>query len=454
MRIAYFDLVGGAAGDMLVAALIDAGAPVEELRRGLAGLAVEPFELAVTRRLKSGWLDACHVDVRVEPGHDAPHRHLQDVLRLLDEARLPPRARQRARSAFEALARAEARVHGTSPDEVHFHEVGALDAIVDVAATCLALELLDVERVEASPLPLARGATRAAHGTLPLPAPAVLLLAEAAGALVEGREGGTEHVTPTGAALLCALGERFGPPPPMRLERVGHGAGTREAPADAPPNVVRVLVGRQATADAAGEVVVLEANLDDDTPERVAHLAQALLARGALDAFLVPVTMKKGRPGVLLTVLAEPSRASALETMILTESNTLGVRRRREARTVLPRRTVEVMTVYGPARVKLAERPDGRTTAKPEYDDCARLAREKDVPIADVFRAAARAAEAHAATLPPGGRHGHGHGHAHPHVDDEDERGRPHRHPHDGEHPGHPHALGVDADEVDEPEHP
>jgi hypothetical protein len=236
--------------------------------------------------------------------------------------------------------------------------------------------------------------------------------------------------------------------------------------------VVRVLLGQAVSDDAPGEVVVLEANLDDDTPERIAHLMHGLLARGALDAFLTPVTMKKGRPGVLLTVLGEPSRVGALEALILNESGTLGLRRRREARTVLPRRTVEVTTVYGPARVKLAERPDGRTTAKPEYEDCARLALDKDVPIADVFRAAARAAEAHAATLPPRAEHEHAHGHAHAHphehphldaddavdadaADDEHHHRHPHPHPHDAEHPGHPHALGIDDDEVPEaPEHP
>ncbi|MBX3471599.1 MAG: nickel pincer cofactor biosynthesis protein LarC [Planctomycetes bacterium] len=439
MRIAYFDLVGGAAGDMLTAALLDAGAPEDALRRGLAGLAVEPFELAVSRRQASGWLDACHVDVRVPPGTDAPHRHLADVLRLLEQAALPPRAHLRARRAFEALAAAEAKVHGTTPDHVHFHEVGAIDAIVDVAAACLALELLGVDRVECSPLPLARGTIAAEHGTLPLPAPAVLRLAEASGALVEGREGGREHVTPTGAALLCALAERFGPPPALRLERVGHGAGTREAPEGAAPNVVRVLLGRAAVDEAPGEVVVLEANVDDDTPERVAHLAESLLRRGALDAFLTPVVMKKGRPGLLLTVLCEPARASALEALIL-QGSSLGVRRRREARTTLPRRTVEVSTVYGLVRVKLATRPDGRVTAKPEHDDCARLAREKDVPLADVQRAATRAAEAHAADLPALPER-------HDHVHD-------HHHGHGHEHPGHPHALGIDDEDEEIHEHP
>lgn len=465
MRTAYFDLVGGAAGDMLTAALVDAGAPLDDLRKGLAGLAIEPFEWVATRRRAAGWLDALHLDVRATPGHEPPHRHLSDVLRILEGAALPPRALARSRRVFEALAVAEARVHGTTPDEVHFHEVGALDAIVDVAGACLALELLGVDRVECSPLPLARGVTRAEHGALPLPAPAVLFLAEASGALVEGREGGKEHVTPTGAAILCALADRFGPPPPMRLERVGHGAGTRDGPGL--PNVVRVILGSTPDASTPGEIVVLEVNLDDETPERVAHLAHALLERGAIDAFLTPVTMKKGRPGVLLTALADPARAGLLEELILRESGTLGVRRRREERTTLPRRTVEVQTIYGRVRVKLAQRPDGRTTAKPEHDDCARVAVEKDVPLADVVRAAARAAEEHTHSHD----HGHGHGHEHDHEHWASSPGRrpeeahehghdhghehPHEHPHVDDadaHPGHPHALGVHDEET--PEHP
>jgi pyridinium-3,5-bisthiocarboxylic acid mononucleotide nickel chelatase len=456
-RTAYFDLVGGAAGDMMMAALIDAGAPADALRAGLAGLAVEPFQLVTTRRRAAGWLDACHVDVQVTPGHAAPHRHLDDVVAILERAQIPPRAFARARRAFEALADAEGRVHGVPAAQVHFHEVGALDAIVDVAGVCLALELLGVDRVEASPLPLGRGVTRAEHGKLPLPAPAVLKLVEARGAPVEGRDTTKELVTPTGAALLCALADRFGPYPALQVERVGYGAGTRQSGPDEVPNVTRVVLGRgaarsdasiQASIQAPGEVIVLEANLDNATPEHVGFLAERLLERGALDAFVVPVQMKKGRPGVIVTVLADPSRAGPLEDLLLRDGPTLGVRRRREARTTLPREVVTVTTDLGPVRVKLATRPDGRRTAAPEHDDVARLAREHDRPVAEVWGLALRAAEAgplaelrerhHHAHLHEPHAHGHGHdhdhdhdhGHAHEHGDSHD-----HGHSHDHEHP-------------------
>lgn len=395
-RVAYFDLVGGAAGDMLTAALVDAGCPLDGLRSGLRGLAVEPFELVVSRRRQT-WLDACHVDVRVEEGHDSPHRHLDDVVALLEGAHLPPRALARARRTFELLAEAEGKVHGVPASEVHFHEVGALDAIVDVAAVCLALELLGVERVECSPLPLGRGQVKAEHGLLPLPAPAVLRLVEARGAMVEGRETTRELVTPTGAALLCALAERFGPLPALTVERVGYGSGTRVAGPTELPNVTRVVLGQVAGSSPAAptEVVVLEANLDNATPEHVAYLAERLLAAGALDVFCTGVTMKKGRPGVVVTTLAAPATAGPLEDVLFAESPTLGVRRRLEARTTLAREVVSITTEHGQVRVKLAARPDGRVTAAPEHDDVARLARERGRPLREVYQAARRGAEDH-----------------------------------------------------------
>jgi len=475
-RVAYFDLVGGAAGDMLTAALVDAGCPVDGLRRGLQGLAVEPFELVVSRKRQT-WLDACHVEVRVQPGHDAPHRHLDDVVAILERADLPPRALARAKRTFELLAEAEGKVHGVPASEVHFHEVGALDAIVDVAAVCLALELLGVERVECSPLPLGRGQVKAEHGLLPLPAPAVLRLVEARGAMVEGRETTRELVTPTGAALLCALAERFGPLPALTVERVGYGSGTRVAGPTELPNVTRVVLGRSAGSSPAapGEVVILEANLDNATPEHVAYLAERLLAAGALDVFCAGVTMKKGRPGVVVTTLAAPAMAGALEDVLFAESPTLGVRRRLEARTTLAREIVSIATEHGQVRVKLAARPDGRVTAAPEHDDVARLARERGRPLREVYEAALRGAEDHVAATkkndegkgkgkeePPAGKklkvkapaphtHSHGghtHSHDHDHHEGEDAKTLHERHhhaPHGGQHDsegGDDHEVG------------
>lgn len=391
MRTVYFDLVGGAAGDMLLAALIDAGAAEAEVARAIAGL-------GLGARIETCCEGRRHLRARrlqvLAPDEDHPHRRLADVRTIITAADLPARARGRALAAFEALARAEGRVHGIAPEEVHFHEVGAIDSIVDTVGVAVALESLGIERVEASPLPVARGTIASAHGVIPLPAPAVLHLAEAAGAPIEGRAGGGEWVTPTGAALLTALAARFGEHPPLRVRAVGLGAGTRVNPPELPPNLVRAVVGELDDAAAGGEPLwVLEANLDDQSAEHTAYLIDALLAAGARDAFLTPVIMKKGRPGVVVTALAAPAEADALEALILRESSSLGVRRRLEARRALPREELTVETAHGAVRVKLATRPDGRRTAAPEFEDCARLARAAAVPLDVVYRAALRAAE-------------------------------------------------------------
>jgi uncharacterized protein (TIGR00299 family) protein len=388
VRIAYFDLIGGAAGDMILAALLDAGAPEAQLRAGLEGLGLD-VTLEVSRTQRRG-LGATRVEVRPGPSEGHHHRHLPDVLAILERGSLPARALARARAVFEALARAEGEVHGVPPEQVHFHEVGAVDAIIDVAGACLGLELLGVDRVESSPFPLAGGTVKAAHGTIPLPAPATLRLIEAVGAPVEGRAGRGELVTPTGAAILTALGERFGPFPAAQLERTGYGAGSREAPAESAPNLTRVALASAAGEAAPAEVVQLEANLDDETGERLAYLVERLLDAGALDAWLTPIQMKKGRPATLLGVLASTAEAGALEDLILRESSSLGVRRRALTRTVLPRQTETVSTPWGAVQVKVASRPDGRLTRAPEYEDCARLAREAGVPLRAVYEAALR----------------------------------------------------------------
>lgn len=389
MKTLYVDAIGGAAGDMLVAALVDAGAPAGALGDAVAGLGVGA-KLRVDKTMR-GFLAARRAVVDAPPG--PPERHLPEVLDLLARAGLPERAEARARATFEALARAEARVHGVTPAEVHFHEVGAVDAIVDILCVCLALDLLAVERLVCSPLPLSRGTAGSAHGALPLPAPAVLELLAEARAPIEGRAGGVERVTPTAAALLATLADDFGPFPGMTVDAVGYGAGSREALPDEPPNVVRAVLGRARSEDASPRVVVLECNLDDQSPEAVGYLADRLREAGALDVALTPTLMKKGRPGVVLTALCEPARAGLVEDRLLLEGGTLGVRRREEARSVLPRERREVETPYGPVRVKLARRPDGSTACAPEHDDVVARARAAAAPYADVYRAALRAAE-------------------------------------------------------------
>jgi uncharacterized protein (TIGR00299 family) protein len=391
MRTAYFDMVGGCSGDMTLGALVDAGAPFEELRHGLASLGVAGFTLRASREDR-GAIAATRVHVELDASADSVERRLADVLAIIDGAKLPARVKERARAVFERLAAAEAKVHGTTPDRVHFHEVGAVDAIVDVVGSCLGLELLGIERIEASPIPVARGVATSAHGKIPVPVPAVLALAELARAPLEPREGTKELVTPTGAAIVTALASRMGGYPGFAVEAVGYGAGSRKSEPGAPPNVLRIVVG-VVEETAPSSVVVLEANLDNQNPEITGALFETLKAAGALEVYLAPVVMKKGRSAVVLTVLVEPGRAGLVEDALLRETTTLGVRRTVAARTVVPREIVTVETVFGPIRVKIANRPGGKTVS-PEHDDCVAVARARNVPLREVYRVAEAAASA------------------------------------------------------------
>jgi pyridinium-3,5-bisthiocarboxylic acid mononucleotide nickel chelatase len=386
--LAYIDPIGGAAGDMLLAALIHSGAPLESIQAGLAKLALGVhIEVSPVERQALG---ARQVQV-VVPEDPQPERHLSEVLSLIEGARLSPRVTEQASRAFRLLAEAEAAVHETSVDRIHFHEVGALDSIADTLGVLLALEALGIERVEAAPLPMAGGTIQAAHGTLPLPAPAVLGIAQRAKIPLQGREGRGELVTPTAAALLGVVVERWGPLPGMVVSAVGYGAGTRVSPEGSPPNLTRVVLGDTCPEGTPGEVVVIEANLDDQTPERTAYLCEALREAGALEVYTTAACFKKGRAGWVLTVITDPVRAGLIEERVLSESSTLGVRTRHETRRVLPRELREVETPFGTVRVKQARRPDGRLSRAPEYEDCARLAREQGVPLWEVFKAAEEA---------------------------------------------------------------
>jgi len=386
--LAYIDPVGGAAGDMLLAALIHAGAPLEAIQEALAKLALG-VRIEV-RSVERQALGARQVEVIV-PEDPQPERHLSQVLALIEGAQLSPRVTEQASASFRLLAEAEAAVHETTVEQIHFHEVGALDSIADTLGVLLALEGLGVERVESAPLPMAGGTIQAAHGTLPLPAPAVLGIAQRAQIPLVGREGRGELVTPTAAALLGAVVERWGPLPGMVVSGVGYGAGTRVSPKGSPPNLTRVVLGDVCPQGTPGEVVVIEANLDDQTPERTAYLCEALREAGALEVYTTAASFKKGRAGWVLTAICEPARAGLIEERILSESSSLGVRTRQETRRVLPREVRSVETPYGLVRVKEARRPDGRVSRAPEYEDCARLARERGVPLWEVFRAAEEA---------------------------------------------------------------
>jgi uncharacterized protein (TIGR00299 family) protein len=427
-RILYLDLVGGAAGDMLLGALLDAGAPLEAVRAAVRALGLTGVEV-VTREASPAGLRALGVDVMVGgvladsapvPGghdhlvvdahhhhhhehahhdHEHPHEHRHahghrpytEIRRLLAQADLPPRVVARAQDTFRRLAEAEGQAHGVALDDVVFHEVGADDAITDIVGVCVALEALAVDRVVVSPVPLGRGLTHGAHGPIPLPGPATLHLLKGVPTELTALRG--ETVTPTGAALLTALADAFGPAPAMVIEAVGVGAGHKSWPDR--PNVVRALVGSGVSGPRLEEVAedsVIEANLDDMPPEQLVDLEAALFQAGAIDVWRTPILMKKGRMGVLVSALTRRVLERVVAEAFLTHSTTLGVRVTPVTRIRAERRVDTVQTAYGPVRVKRAPRGAGPALVAPEHDDCAARAGEAKVPVRAVYEAALKAA--------------------------------------------------------------
>lgn len=376
-RLVYFDAASGASGDMVLGAVVDLGLPIEDLGDELGKLPLAGYRLEARRVLRSG-LAATKVDVLAD-GPASAHRHLKDILGLIDQSRLEPDVQERASGLFRRLADAEAAVHGTSPERVHFHEVGALDSIVDIVGGVIALRWLRADRFESSPLNVGSGTVKMEHGIFPVPPPATTRLV--AGVPVYGAGEG-ELLTPTGALLLTAHATGYGPLPPVAIEKTGHGAGTRETPGR--PNVLRLLVGEEGPA-AGDRVVVLETELDDASGQLLGPLLDQLLAAGALDAFFTPVQMKKGRPGVLVTVLAPPTRREAIEELLFRETTTLGVRRSQWERTVLDREIATVETGFGPIRVKIGRRGGTVYNAWPEFTDCQRAADERKVAVKQVL---------------------------------------------------------------------
>lgn len=378
MTALYLDVVGGIAGDMLLAALLDAGAPEERLRQVPDALGIGRVDIRVERVERHG-VGALHVDI--VPPDDPPPRTWRRMRELIESAGLPDRPRERALSALRLLAEAEASIHGGPVDDVHFHELGGVDALVDLCGAAVLLEALGVDRVFSSPIPFARGFTRAEHGVLPLPAPATLAMLR--GAQLSDAGDGRELVTPTGAALASSLAESYGPLPPLTLERIGYGAGTDDPPTR--PNVLRVLLGSLAEAPAGGEVVLLETNLDDLLPELVPDAADRCFAAGALDVWTAPVQMKKGRPGIVLSALARPADERAVAVAMLEETSALGVRVSRLARYELERDERVVSVAGQPIRIKIGLL-DGRVVnVAPEHDDCSAAARALGRPVKSVW---------------------------------------------------------------------
>lgn len=382
--ILYFDCFSGAGGDMILGALADAGAPVEALAEDLASLPCGPIHLR-TEQVKRCGLSATKVRIEI-PDDPSPVRGLSQVREIIESSTLSARVQQTAVRVFTRLAEAEAAVHGLSVEKVHFHELGGLDTIADVVGAACALERLGVSDIFFSTLRLGGGTVSSAHGVLPVPAPATVKLV--AGCRCELGPAEFELLTPTAAAILTTLGEQR-PPPPFRLQTVGYGAGDRDDPDR--PNVLRVLVGCAEPQPTADSVWVLEANLDDTTPEVLGHALDRLLAAGALDAWLSPIQMKKSRPGVMLGAIAEDAMLGRVEDVFFRETATLGVRRHRVERAKLQRRTCSVETPYGTVRVKVGSRNGETLSVSPEFEDCRRVALERGVPLQQVMEQARRA---------------------------------------------------------------
>lgn len=390
MKIAYFDCFSGISGDMTLGALIDAGCPADLLRSELQALQVLGWTLTTEKVWKNG-MAATYVRVQTED--QQKHRSLTTILEILKNSRLAPPVRERASRIFQKLGEAEAHVHDAPIEKVHFHEVGAVDAIVDIVGACIGFHALAIERFTCSPLNVGGGTAKMAHGVLPVPAPATARLLQGAPTFSNGVQ--CELVTPTGAAIVSTLCDYFGPQPSMTVSAIGYGAGTADL--EGQPNVVRIMIGDSAeTAASAGdeEISIIEANLDDMNPQIYGYVLEKALAAGALDVYTTALQMKKNRPGTLLTILCRPSETDALMSLVFAETTTFGIRTHRAQRRALPREWVNVSTSYGSVRIKLSRSNGHVLHVTPEYDDCRKLAVEKQVPLQEVISEALRTYQA------------------------------------------------------------
>jgi uncharacterized protein (TIGR00299 family) protein len=396
MKLAYFDCFSGISGDMTLGALVDAGCPVERLREELSGLPVAGWQLSAEKVWKNG-MAATWVQVKTED--QAKHRSLSAILEILEKSKLAARTREQAAAIFRRLGEAEASVHDVPMEKIHFHEVGAVDAIVDIVGACVGFEALGIEKFACSALNVGGGTAKMAHGVLPVPAPATAKLLTGKPTYSNGVQ--KELVTPTGAAIVATLCEAFGPQPAMSVSAIGYGAGTADL--EGQPNVVRIMVGEAAEKSSQPglsvpqgfeeEIAVIEANLDDMNPQIYGYFLEKALAAGALDVYTTPVQMKKNRPGTLLTVLCKPEGVQSLMGLIFAETTTFGARTYRAQRRVLPREWVKVRTEFGEVRVKVSRVNGSVLHVAPEFEDCKRVAEEKNVPLQRVIAEAMRSYE-------------------------------------------------------------
>lgn len=393
MKVLRFDSIGGASGDMILASLVELGANLDTIRGHLKTMPVSHYEITAAQ-VVDGALRGTRLEVKCHE-HAHPCRKLADIVDLITRATFPDRAKTSAITVFRRLAEAEAKVHGTSPDSIHFHEIGAVDSIVDIVSSCLALELLGVGKVTFGPLPVGRGTVKMNHGVMPLPVPAVAGLLE--GCTVTQTDEPFELVTPTGAALLTTWaatltsdGMQVRDDVPMTVLGTGYGIGSRKLIGR--PNAIRAILMETTVDNCAtqDECLVLECNIDDTVPELIGALTQSLMSKGALDVFTTAIQMKKQRPGILLTVLCRPDQKHEMLDLVFRESTTFGVREHVTTRTILERRHVEIETPYGRIRVKVGKWKGHDITWSPEHDDCARCALAHSVSVRTVYEAALR----------------------------------------------------------------
>lgn len=387
MKVAYIDCFSGISGDMFLAALLDAGLSLDHLKGQLETLNLpDAWELSTSKVMK-GAIQATALNVTIRNHEHTHHRHPGDIYGFIEASSLPEKVRKTSIAIFSRLAEAEAKVHGTSVDKVHFHEVGAVDSILDIVGAAIGLESLGIERLFTSPLPLGSGEVETQHGKLPVPAPATLELMRMANAKVTGSNTRMELVTPTGAAILATLATFE--QPSMVLNTVGVGAGMRDLPW---PNILRVMMG-ETTEGTPEPLMVMETNIDDMNAELFGHVMSKIFAAGALDVYFTPIQMKKNRPAVMLSIIGRRSIEASLAQLVLRETSSFGVRVHPISRYEAGRETRTVTTIYGeiPVKVKLLE--GEKVQAAPEYDACARISTEKNIALMDVYNAAARAAE-------------------------------------------------------------
>jgi uncharacterized protein (TIGR00299 family) protein len=390
MKLAYFDCFSGISGDMTLGALVDAGLSVDHLRASLQALQVPGWQLSAEKVWKNG-MSATYVKVQTED--QSKHRSLTAILEILHKSQLADSVRQRAAAIFIKLGEAEASVHDVPLEKIHFHEVGAVDAIVDVVGACIGFAALGIENFACSPLNVGGGTAKMAHGVLPVPAPATAKLLQGKPTYSNGVQ--RELVTPTGAAIVATLCDTFGPQPRMSVNAIGYGAGTADL--EGQPNVLRLMIGdcadQSLSHPAPGfdeQISVIEANLDDMNPQIYGYFSDKAFAAGALDVYTTPVQMKKNRPGTLLTVLCKPQDANNLMSLIFAETTTFGLRTYTAQRRILPREHVTVTTPYGEVRIKLSRLNGQIQHATPEYEDCRKLAQANNIPLHQVISEALR----------------------------------------------------------------